>query len=428
MSQGNTLALFGGEPTIRESPVYEWPIITEEDVKYVMEVLRRREISYNYKDEEVHKLEQFFKTYLDMPYCLALNSGTSGLYLAFIALGLREGDEAIVPTYTFPATVMPLLHLGVKPIFVDTMPNSPNTSIEYIVQKLTTKTRVIVVSHMDGYPVNGEEIAKVVKEHGCYLVEDCAQALGATINGRKIGTFGDISIFSIQQKKLVAGGEGGILATRDREIYEKCILLSYLQKRSHDEVTFPELQPYANTGLGFNFRMYPLAAALANTQFRKMERYLHQRSETFSELSKALKSVKGVRLPYAGKGEITSSYYSFKLLYCPEELELLPIDLYVKALNAEGMPIVKSISKPLHLEQIFQQSSRSFLQKFLKHDNFAVINENSSFPNSEDYYYRSLRMPPFHSLSKQNIENIVAAFEKVNQNVHKLVKNRDSWG
>lgn len=413
----NNLALLGGETTITSQLNYNWPIITQEDKDYVMETLNKGEVSYNYKDDEIHRLEVNFQNYLDIPYCLALNSGTSALYLAFLSLGLKAGDEVIVPTYTFPATIMPLLHLGVKPIFVDTAKDSPNTSADMIEKKLSDRTKAIVIAHMDGLPVEGHEIQRLAEMHNCYLIEDCAQALGAKISDKLVGTFGTISIFSLQQKKLVVGGEGGILATRDREIYEKCILLSYLQKRSNNEVESPALSPYAYTGLGFNFRIHPLAAALANIQFNKIEENLQQRRKVLTQIAELLKDIKEIKVPQVNNGE--SAYYSFKMLYCSEQAENLPIEIYIKALNAEGLTLDKSITRPLHLEPIFNPISSEFLMKNYSNDSF-IISDDSSFKNGEDYYNRALRMPPFYDLSDSEIKDIVQAFKKVSNNINAL--------
>lgn len=135
--------------------------------------------------------------------------GDLGIIFGFLALGLKAGDEVIAPTYTYPASIMPLLHLGVKPVFVDSGANSPLTTVELIEQKVTDKTKAIIVSHMDGYAANLIGIEKLATKYNCYIIEDCAQSLGASYKGKLTGTVGDMSIFSLQQKNWLQEEKGG---------------------------------------------------------------------------------------------------------------------------------------------------------------------------------------------------------------------------
>ncbi|OMD17356.1 hypothetical protein BJP50_16115 [Paenibacillus odorifer] len=420
----NKLALYGGQSTIQNKLKYEWPKIAPEDNAYISEVLNRGEISYNVQTDEIDKLEENFREYLQVPYCLALNSGTSALFLAFLALGLKAGDEVIAPTYTYPASIMPLLHLGVKPVFVDSGANSPLTTVELIEQKVTDKTKAIIVSHMDGYAANLIGIEKLATKYNCYIIEDCAQSLGASYKGKLTGTVGDMSIFSLQQKKLVTGGEGGILVTKNKTLYEKCILLSYLVIRSEKDVTDSELRPYFSTGLGFNFRIHPLAAALANTQFPKMEQNLSSRRRVLLKLSNKMKELKSIKMPEIEGDIVESSFYSFKVLYCPSTVGNLPISIFIEALNAEGVPIFKSITRPLHIEYIFKKDNREFLLRNFQSDAF-IIDESDEYPNSEDYFNRALRLPPYFEISDSDIDLIINAFKKVENNIDQLKKRME---
>ncbi|MFW6017159.1 MAG: DegT/DnrJ/EryC1/StrS family aminotransferase, partial [bacterium] len=271
------LAYFGGDKSVHFNLDYVWPIIDEEDIIYLNNIIKKNELSFNYTDKEIRKLEDEFINLIDCDYALALNSGTSALHVAFMSIGLKKGDKVAVPSYTFPATVMPLLSLGVNITFIDTEMYSPRLCCTDLKRKLSKDFKCIVVSHLDGIPSNMPRIKRIAEKNNCFLIEDCAQALGSKIDNCNVGNFGDIGIFSLQQKKLIASGEGGVLVTSDRNIYEKAILYSYLQKRSVEEVKDKQLSKYAYTGLGYNFRIHPLSAALANCQLSRFKKILSKR-------------------------------------------------------------------------------------------------------------------------------------------------------
>lgn len=415
----NTLALHGGNPVITETFEFSWPLIEKVDKDRVLKALERGEVSYNYLDSEVHELENKFKSYIGMNYALALNSGTSALYLAFLAINLKPGDEVIVPTYTFPATVMPLLHLGVKPIFVDSDVNSPNTSITEIEKKINKNTKAIVVTHMDGIPVNCFPIKELADKHKIYLIEDCAQALGAEVEGKKVGSFGDLSIFSLQQKKLVVGGEGGLLLTNNNDMYEKSILFSYLQKRSFNEVEIPNYADHVYTGLGFNFRIHPLAAALANSQFEKIENNLSSRRMILDRLAIELDKLPEIIIPQLSNVNYKNSYYSFKILFNTKEFKNIDIQDYIAALRAEGLTIEKSITMPLHSEKIFSQENET-VSDLIYNYKHSVVERKEELFNSIAYCESALRMSPYYDLTEKQVLQIIEVFKKVSDNIDKL--------
>ncbi|AXM88677.1 aminotransferase class V-fold PLP-dependent enzyme [Anoxybacillus ayderensis G10] len=408
------LALFGGGKAVTVELDYKWPIITPEDKAYLIDMINENEISFNFKSDEVKRLETNFKNYLKVPYCLALNSGTSALYTAFLAIGISEGDEVIVPSYTFPATVMPLINMGAKIIFADNEKDTPLVSIDDIRSKITKKTKLILVTHMDGFPAQVDVLSEWLRksEYKAVIVEDCAQAIGAEIGDKKVGTFGDLAIFSFQQKKLLSGGEGGLLVTKRRDFYERAILFSYLQKRSFEEVMDDNLRAYSYTGLGFNFRIHPLAAGMINQQFLRINEYINKRHTSMKLLKESLKDISEVKLLDRIHANTLPSYFSFKLLYLDKEIN---IDKYVKALNAEGVPIVISTTKPLHLEPIFSKYQNKMFSIDLLEEKIGN-QPRGSLINCEIYSRKSLRLPAYHDLTEEKAFQIARAFKKVSKN------------
>lgn len=392
---------------------YSWPQYSEDDITYVYNVLKRGEISFNQCSNEIYQFENSFADYVGAKYCIALNSGTSGLYLAYLALGIQPGDEVIVPTYTFAATVMPLLHLGAKIIFVDTSIDSPCMSIEDLQRKVTKNTKAIIVTHMDGIANDIDIIANIARKNNCYLIEDCAQAFGAKVNGISVGNYGNIGVFSLQQKKLLPAGEGGVLVTKDREIYEKCILYSYLQKRSFDEVQDPFLAKFSSTGLGFNFRIHPLQAALATRTLLECDAHISKRKDSITRLGNALENIQYITIPQLNVDYERCSYYTFRILL-KEHVDSDKRKKLLEELKKADIPIETSTSKPLHLEPIFIYDN--IVRFFPQYKNFQEnIFEKSELINSISYCNRILRMKPYEQINEQTINYVANRMKEIGE-------------
>lgn len=395
------LAYYGGVKSVPENIDYVWPIIQDNDLTYIKEKISNMELSFNSDEAEIRKLESKFASLIGSTYALAMNSGTSALFTAFLCLGLKSGDKVAAPSYTFPATIMPLVSMGVKIVFIDSEEDSPRMDIEDLKNKIDTSFSCIIVAHIDGIPTDMPEIMKIATANKCYVIEDCAQALGSKIDNHSVGIFGDVGIFSFQQKKLIAAGEGGMLVTSDKKLYEKAVLYSYLQKRSFEDVTDENLSIYAYTGLGFNFRIYPIAAALANCQLDRFEKILEMRVTSIKKIADALENCFGIKVVREKENEI-NSFYTLKILYLCEDI--LPIEKYNFLLNCEGVDIEQSLTIPLHLTEICKNNANQ---------HFSNCFEISNLINCERYSKRLLRLKPYYNLSEQQIMGIVKAFEKV---------------
>ena len=389
---------------------YTWPCYTDEDRKYILQMLKKNEVSFNQNSDEIYSFEKKFKQFIDIKYCLALNSGTSALHVAYLALMLKPFDEVIVPSYTFAATVMPLLHLGIKIIFVDSQKNSSCISIDDILKKITPKTKLIVISHMDGIANDMIEIMKIAREFGCYVVEDCAQAFGAMVNHRSVGTFGDIGIFSLQQKKIISAGEGGILVTNNKTIYERAVLFSYLQKRSYDEVEDLELKRFATTGLGFNFRMHPCVAALANCALLHVDEHIMKRNTIFEKLGAELLKLGFLYVPQMEVPAERRTFYTFRILL-KENVSLEKKEQFIRKINEAGVPIYSSTSTPLHVQPIFtKKNAQQFFPIYSLSNEYCF--DKKGIKNCNSFCKRVLRMYPYETLMDEDIISIVRIFQE----------------
>jgi len=222
------LAINGGTP-VRTTPLpLEFPGVHhmgEEEVEAAVRVLRSRSPFRYYGvdlQKEVETFEQEFASFLGISHCLAMNSGTGALHVALAAFGVGPGQEVIVPAYLWVSVAAAVVNLGAIPILAD-IDNTFCLDPVDVQAKITPRTRVIIAVHMSGAPANIMELQKVARSHGLFLLEDCAQCAGGSVNGKKVGTFGDMAIFSFQMNKNITCGDGGCIVTNDQRLYNRSV-------------------------------------------------------------------------------------------------------------------------------------------------------------------------------------------------------------
>ncbi len=240
------------------------PYLGKEELANVTKAVKDGWISS--KGEFIGKFENEFAKYCGVNYGVATFNGTVALHLALAALGIKKGDEVLVPTLTFVATANAVMYCGAKPVFVDSHPDYWCINPQEIEKKITKKTKAIIPVHLYGHPCDMDPIMKIAKRHRLYLIEDCAEAHGAEYKGRKVGSFGDINCFSFFGNKIITTGEGGICVTNNKKLaYKMRILRDHgmnLKKRYwHDE-------------MGFNYRMTNLQAAVGLAQVKKLDTFI----------------------------------------------------------------------------------------------------------------------------------------------------------
>ncbi|MFI7110338.1 DegT/DnrJ/EryC1/StrS family aminotransferase [Nonomuraea sp. NPDC050227] len=418
----DTLALLGGRPVLEQAPPNRWPIVTDADIKVATELLERGEISYVGRQGKVFELEEMFQQYLGVEFALAANSGSSALHSAYFGLDLRPGDEVLAPTYTFISTVMPIFIVNAVPVLVDADEWTGNLDPSALEALITPRTRAIVVTHMNGYPVDMPAVMRVAQHHGLKVVEDCSLAHGAVCAGRKVGTFGNAAVFSLQSNKLVTAGNGGMLVTRDRRIYERAILLGHFLDRSRDDVHSEEYLPFVPTGFGLNNRIHPVGAALAIGSLGRLEEVLAARRANAELLDQLLVDVSGLHPPVRQPHMERPVHYGYQPLYCPDELDGLPIDLFVRAAKAEGVPIAQARTPPLHRQPAFQRADTGIgtYGHFDRQGAHYRVYRDGDLPGSEAYVQRVLRMPAYSTVETPAHELFAQALAKVAANAEAL--------
>jgi perosamine synthetase len=379
MGEASRLAILGGTP-VRDRPFLVEPMIDEDEEKLVVQAIRDRNFS-RYIGSPAPDIERIlrmtsaeaaaiadywhflggpnvrlfaaeFSAALDVPFSVPINSATTGLSVALAACGVGPGDEVIVPAISYTATgSAPLMYHSI-PVFVDVDPLTFCVSPAAIEAAITPRTRAILLVHLTGNVADMDAIGAIAERHKLVVIEDAAQAIGATWRGRKTGTIGNAGIFSFQQSKNIMTGEGGMICTRDPEIARRCRLIL-----NHGEVVFDDSSDPADmiNMVGFNFRMPELCAALGRAQLRKLDRVNIWRTENADLLRKELEGLPGLRLPPSQRAEggpaVDVPHLSVAL-YDAAGMGMSR-DLFVAALREEGIPIGTGYPRPMYANPMF---------------------------------------------------------------------------
>jgi perosamine synthetase len=257
----------------------------EDDVKAVTESIRS---GMNWATgPNVAKFEESIASYVGTEYAVTFNTGTSALHAVLLAHGVQRGAEVIVPSFTFIATANAPLFVGAKPVFADIEDETFGLDTEDVKEKITGKTKAIIPIHYGGCPCKIRELKEIAEDHDLILIEDAAEALGARIGDKKVGTFGDSAMLSFCQNKIITTGEGGAIVTGSRELYKKLKLLrSHGRLETQDYFSSSEIMDYIT--VGYNFRMSNITAALGIAQLRKADKIIGMRRKNAEYLTTRL--------------------------------------------------------------------------------------------------------------------------------------------
>jgi perosamine synthetase len=352
----SALAIDGGSPVLDRSTTYPWPKQRPGWHDRVSRQLAAGQLSIYDRSGVVAEFEDSWSALHDLPFSLVTNSGTAALHSAFYGIGLRPGDEVLCPTYTFFATSASLFQLGALPVLADCLPDG-SFDAAAAEQLVTDRTRAVVLTHMWGLPCDLDAVLALARRHGLAVVEDCSHAHGATYRGRPVGTFGTAAAWSLQTQKLIAAGEGGVLSTRDRDVYDRAQLLGHFNKRAMKEMD-PDgpLYPYAVTGLGLKYRAHPLGVAFAVGQVAELPGWIAGKQGYAERTAECFGRIAGVRPLTMSTPDRQSAHYALLFEVDPE---LLPggRDWLVEACNAEGLDDVDipKATSPLHTLHLFQR-------------------------------------------------------------------------
>lgn len=266
-------------------PVSE-PSITEKEIEYVIDAVKSGWVSS--LGYYITEFEKRFAEFVGTKYALTTSNGTTALHLALVSLGIKEGDEVIVPDLTFVATANAVTYTGAKPVFADVDPETWCIDPEDVKKKITSKTKAIIPVHLYGHPADMDAINEIAKEYGLFVIEDAAEAHGAEYKGKKVGSLGTCGVFSFYGNKIITTGEGGMITTDNEELYEKA---KYL--RDH---AMSKEKRYWHTEIGYNYRMTNLQAALGLAQLERINELIEKKRKIFQWYKEYLQEVNCITL------------------------------------------------------------------------------------------------------------------------------------
>lgn len=346
-----TLAALGGKSLIDRERHAKWPEIIDADKAAVMRVLDRGVLSGSDAPEAVALQEEFARAQ-GTKFALLCHSGTSALQVAVGALGIGEGDEVIVPAYSFVATALAIVSQGAIPIFVDVDPMSGNIDATKIEAAISPRTKAIMPVHVHGCPCDLGKVLAICKKHGLQLIEDAAQAHLATYEGKPVGGFGSGAGFSLQSSKNLSAGEGGLYTTNDEALFDKANQVRNFAQNivRADAAAYDPKRPLdghrgmVSLGVGSMYRGNEMMAAFARTQLARLPEKTAKMQQNGHGLAKALRELPGV-LPQVIPSDRTTVFHKYRVWLDPKAagIDLSPAklrDVTIKALRAEGCEVV----------------------------------------------------------------------------------------
>jgi perosamine synthetase len=249
-------------------PVYQ-PSLTGNEKKYVNDCIDSSWISS--KGKYVELFEKSFAEYIDVKFATTVSNGTVALHLALLALGIGEDDEVIVPSFTYIASVNAITYTKATPIFTDSLARTWQINPEDVKRNITSKTKAVMAVHLYGHPCEMDELVKICKENNLFLIEDCAEAIGSKYKNRHVGAFGDIATFSFFGNKTITTGEGGMVVTNDKTLYDRAVHFKGQGLAKHRQ--------YWHDVVGYNYRMTNICAAIGLAQLEQVEAFIARKRE-----------------------------------------------------------------------------------------------------------------------------------------------------
>jgi len=368
----------------RRIPIAE-PDLSGNEEKYVIECIRTGWVSS--KGKFVDQFEEKFASYVDTRYAIAVSSGTAALHLALVALDIQPGDEIIMPTFTMIACANVAKYLGAKPVLVDSEISTWNIDPDRIEEKITDKTKAIMVVHIYGHPADMDPIVKIAKKYGLYVIEDAAEAHGAEYKGKKVGSIGDIGCFSFYANKIITTGEGGMVTTNDDKIAEK------VRKLRDQGYNLNMRKWLIHDVVGYNYRLTNLQAAIGLAQLERIEEFVNRHRENAYYYNSLLSDIRGVSLP--PEMPWAKNVYWMYTILVNEEVTGITRDDLMKKLETYGID-TRAAFLPIHLQLPYRD-----------------IYVNEKYPVAELLGKRGINLPSGNSTTKKDIEYVALCIKEV---------------
>jgi len=331
-----------------------WPLYTIEEADAVRDVVVSNKVNY-WTGNECREFEKEFASWSESKYAVALGNGTLALDVAFKALNIGNGDEVVVTSRTFIASISSIVNSGATPIFADVDLSSQNITPKTILSVITNKTKAIVCVHLAGWPCDMDEIMAIANKHDLYVIEDCAQAHGAKYKGKPVGSIGHIGCWSFCQDKIMTtGGEGGMVTTNDESLWRK--MWAYKDHGKSYEAVYEREHPegfrWLHESFGTNWRMTEMQAAIGRIQLKRMPDWHKKRLRNASSIWNTAKQCKGLRVPTIPSHIEHAAYKCYVFVKGSVELR----DKMMMEINERGVPCYSGTCSEVYLEKAFNNT------------------------------------------------------------------------
>jgi dTDP-4-amino-4,6-dideoxygalactose transaminase len=383
-------------PTHNEFVPFHRPVIDEDEIRSVVETLKSGWLTTGPK---VKRFEEDFARYLGCRHAIAVNSGTAALHLALDAIGIKEGDEVILPTMTFAATAEVVLYFKANPVLVDCQRDTLNLDPTQIEAAITSKTKAIIPVHFGGQPCELDRILDIAKKHNLRIIEDAAHALPASHHGRTIGTIGDITCFSFYATKTLTTGEGGMATTENSEWAERMRMMS-LHGISHDawkRYTKEGSWYYEILYPGFKYNLTDIAAAIGIEQLKKCKEFWEARQRIAMNYAKAFADLQGIQVPSC-RSNVQHAWHLFVVQLNLERLKINR-NQFIEALREKQIGTSVHFI-PLHVHPYYR-------------DKFGYKPED--FPNASEAFERIVSLPIYPKMTESDVRDVIVAVRKLVQ-------------
>jgi perosamine synthetase len=356
-------------------PIYQ-PALNGNEKKYVNECLDTTWISS--KGRFVSEFERAFAEYTDIKYATTVSNGTVALHLALVALGVGPGDEVIVPSLTYIASVNAIAYTGATPVFVDSLESTWQMDPEDVKRKITPNTRAIMAVHLYGHPCEMDALVALAQEHDLFLVEDCAEAFGSLYKGRHVGQFGNIATYSFFGNKTITTGEGGMVVTNDETLHDRAVHFKGQGLAKHRQ--------YWHDAIGFNYRMTNICAAIGLAQLEQADSFLTRKRQIAQWYKELL--VDTSLTFHTETGEVRHSYWMVSVLV-NEPSERDSLREHLAASGIETRPLFY----PIHTMPMYSQH-------YQRH------------PVAENLGWRGINLPSWPELLQHQIQLVCNTIKK----------------
>lgn len=379
-----------------------WPSFSKEEAKKAQEIILSNKVNY-WTGDECRNFEDEFARFSNSEYAIAVSNGTVAIDLALHALNIGKGDEVIVTSRTFIASVSCIINAGAKPVFVDISRNSQNITPHNILKAITSKTKAIICVHLAGWPCEMDAIIKIAKKNKLFVIEDCAQAHGAKYKGKSVGCIGDIGCWSFCQDKIMTTiGEGGMVTTNKKNLWKRM----WAQKdhgKSYSAVFNKKHPPgfrWLHETFGTNLRMTEIQAAVGRIQLNKIHQWTKIRNKYQNRIWNIAKNLKGLRVPdfNCDLGCIHAAYKCYVFVEQEKLKDNWSRNKIIAKLSALGVPCFSGSCSEVYLEKAFENTN---------------FRPKKRLKNAKELGETSLMFLVHPTLRKSDIEHTCKAIEEV---------------